>query len=74
MSVAAGPLSYYPIIPHFQVYIGASAMGSYVHLHTTEIFSTIRSENNVKSLKPGLLAKAGFFFPIRKGFRIPRRR
>ncbi len=64
VSVAAGPLFYYPIIPHFQTYVGASAMGSYVHLHAS------RSNHNVKSLKPGLLAKAGFFFPIKKGFRI----
>ncbi len=63
-SLAVGPLFYYPIIPHFQIYAGASAMGSYVHLHAS------RSNQNVKSLKPGLLAKAGFFFPIRQGFRL----
>ncbi|MBP7734595.1 MAG: hypothetical protein KA369_01350 [Spirochaetes bacterium] len=63
-SAAAGLLFYYPIVPHFQVYIGASAMGSYVHLYAS------RSNQNVKSLKPGLLAKAGFFFPIRQGFRL----
>jgi len=63
-SVAAGLLFYYPIVPHFQAYIGASAMGSYVHLYAS------RSNQNVKSLKPGLLAKAGFFFPIRQGFRL----
>ncbi len=63
-SVALGPLFYFPIIPHFQIYGGASAMGSYVHLYAS------RSNQNVKSLKPGLLAKAGFFFPIRQGFRL----
>lgn len=64
VSIAAGPLFYYPIIPHFQMYIGASAMGSYVHLFTS------RFDQNEVSLKPGLLAKAGFFFPIKMGFRI----
>ncbi len=64
VSVCLGPLFYYPVIPHFQVYAGASAMGSYVHLYAS------RSKQNVKSLKPGLLAKAGFFFPIKDGFRL----
>jgi len=64
VSLAAGPLFYYPIVPHLQAYLGASAMGSYVHLFAS------RSHQNVKSLKPGLLAKAGFFFPIKSGFRI----
>lgn len=64
VSLAAGPLFYYPIVTHFQAYLGASAMGSYVHLFAS------RSRQNVKSLKPGLLAKAGFFFPIKSGFRI----
>ncbi|HNW29992.1 MAG TPA: hypothetical protein PKN50_16050 [Spirochaetota bacterium] len=64
VSLAAGPLFYYPIVPHFQAYLGASAMGSYVHLFAS------RSHKNVKSLKPGLLAKAGFFFPIKSGFMI----
>ncbi len=64
VSLGLGPLFYYPIIPHFQVYIGASAMGSYVHLYAN------RLDHNEVSLKPGLLAKAGFFFPIKMGFRI----
>lgn len=64
VSLAAGPLFYYPIALHLQVYTGVSALGSYTHLYAS------RSNHNVKSLKPGLLAKAGVFIPIKQGFRI----
>jgi tetratricopeptide (TPR) repeat protein len=64
VTLAAGPLFYYPFASHLQVYTGVSAMGSYTHLYAS------RSNQNVKSLKPGLLAKAGVFIPIKQGFRI----
>ncbi len=63
-SANIGPVLYYPIASHFQVYTGVSAIGSYLQLHTS------RTDQNEKSFKPGLLAKAGFFFPIQQGFRI----
>jgi tetratricopeptide (TPR) repeat protein len=64
ISINIGPVFYYPIASHFQVYAGATGLGSYLYLHTS------RTDRNEKSLKPGLLAKAGFFFPIQEGFRI----
>ena len=64
LSVNLGPLFYWPVISHFQVYAGVSGQGSYVFLHTS------RFDRNEKAFKPGLLAKAGAFFPIRLGFRI----
>jgi tetratricopeptide (TPR) repeat protein len=59
-----GPVFYYPVASHFQVYTGVSALGSYLHLHTD------LTDKNEKTFKPGLLARAGFFFPILEGFRI----
>jgi tetratricopeptide (TPR) repeat protein len=64
ISANIGPVLYYPVARYFQVYAGASAVGSYLLLHTN------RTDMNEKSFKPGLLAKAGFFFPIQEGFRI----
>jgi tetratricopeptide (TPR) repeat protein len=59
-----GPLFNYPVHPHVQIYTGVSAQGSYLFLHAS------RSRKNTSSFKPGLLAKAGFFFPVQMGFRI----
>lgn len=61
---ALGPLFYYPFLPHFQIYIGASATGSYLHLYAN------KSRQNEKAFKPGFLAKAGFMFPIKDGVRL----
>lgn len=64
ISANIGPLFYYQVVPHFQVYAGASALGSYMSLHASI------TDRNEKSFKPGLMAKAGFFFPVQEGFRI----
>ena len=64
VSANAGPVFYYQIASHLQVYAGVSAHGSYMHLHTN------LTDKNEKTFKPGLLARAGFFFPVLEGFRI----
>ena len=64
VSISAGPVAYYPAAPWLQPYIGVSARGSYLHLYTDT------TNRNVQSLKPGFLAKAGFFFPVGRGFRL----
>lgn len=64
VSISAGPVAYYPAAPWLQPYIGAYARGSYLHLYTD------KTDRNVKSLKPGFMAKAGFFFPVGRGFRL----
>lgn len=64
VSISAGPVAYYPAAPWLQPYIGASARGSYLHLYTD------KTGRNVKSIKPGFMAKAGFFFPVGSGFRL----
>jgi tetratricopeptide (TPR) repeat protein len=64
VAVNVGPVAYYPVIPHFQVYAGASATASYLYLHTD------LTDKNEKTFKPGLLARAGFFFPVKEGFRL----
>ncbi|MBN2159071.1 MAG: hypothetical protein JW807_06730 [Spirochaetes bacterium] len=64
ISLNFGPVFYYPIDLHFQIYTGLSALGSYLHLHLD------RYDKNEKTIKPGLLARAGFFIPVRKGFRF----
>lgn len=63
-SGSLGPLVYYPAARYFHPYAGISFRGSYVHLHAE------RSRKNVKSFKPGFLARTGFYVPIRRGFRL----
>ncbi|OHD66760.1 MAG: hypothetical protein A2176_11050 [Spirochaetes bacterium RBG_13_51_14] len=64
VSINIGPVIYYPLSPNFQIYTGASARGSYLHLYAS------RTSHNVKSLKPGFLARAGFIFPIQWGLSV----
>jgi tetratricopeptide (TPR) repeat protein len=63
-SGSIGPLLVFPAARYFQPFAGASLRGSYVHLHAE------RTRRNVKSFKPGLLARTGFYVPIRRGFRL----
>jgi hypothetical protein len=71
VSVNLGPVFSYPVVPHFHIYTGLSAEGTYLNLHTsvTSLHSPL-TDKNLKTLKPGLMARAGFFFPIRRGFRM----
>lgn len=64
VSISLGPVAYYPAAPWLHPYIGVSLRGAYLHLYTD------KTGRNVKSLKPGFLAKAGFFFPVGRGFRL----
>ena len=64
VSISIGPVAYYPATAWLQPYIGAAARGSWLHLHAS------RTNRNVKSLKPGFQAKAGFFFPVWRGLRL----
>ncbi len=63
-SGSIGPLAVFPAARYFHPYAGAFFRGSYVHLHAE------RSRSNVKSFKPGFLARTGFYVPIRRGFRL----
>jgi tetratricopeptide (TPR) repeat protein len=63
-SVSIGPVVCFPAATWLQLYTGASFRGSYLHLHTD------KTDRNVKSIKPGFEAKAGFFFPVGRGFRL----
>ncbi|TFH43212.1 MAG: tetratricopeptide repeat protein [Chrysiogenales bacterium] len=63
-SASIGPVFHYPVARFFQPYAGISARGSYIHLHAEN------TRKNVKSFKPGLLARAGFYIPIARGFRL----
>lgn len=63
-SGSIGPLALFPAARYFHPYAGVSFRGSYVHLHAE------RSSSDVKSFKPGFLARTGFYVPIRRGFRL----
>ena len=63
-SVNCGPLLYFPAARNFHIYAGAAGQISYLYLHAS------KSNTNKKTVKPGVLAKAGVFFPIRWGLRL----
>lgn len=63
-SGSIGPLAVFPAARYFHPYAGVAFRGSYVHLHAE------RSRSDVKSFKPGFLARIGCYVPIRRGFRL----
>jgi tetratricopeptide (TPR) repeat protein len=64
LSIHLLPLVYYPFTTFFHIYAGVGAKGSYLFLYTNQY------DKESKTFKPGLVAKAGFFFPIRWSLRF----
>jgi len=62
-SFSAGPIVYFQLVPFLELYAGVALKGNYFYLKFPD------SNKNEQTIKPGFIAKIGFFVPIKYGVR-----